>query len=65
MATGVTVQEAIRQRSIQFHTDLDNICEKAIQQGTCGIRVVWGRGLSYEMTIDPEVPFGQIWETLP
>lgn len=62
---GMTVEEAVQQRVREFHRDLDVMCEMAVQQGNCGVKVVWGEGLSYEMSVDPDVPYGHIHEVKP
>lgn len=59
-----SLQAAVNQRINQFHQDLDTICEQAVQGGKHGVLVKWGEGLSYEMSVDPNVPYGHIYEIL-
>jgi hypothetical protein len=61
---GEDLQRAIRRRIVEYHQDLDETAQKA-EQMNCGIKVVWGEGLSYEMMASREIPLGEIREYHP
>lgn len=54
-------QGVVQEFARRFNQDLEVVVEAAIQGGEHGVLVVW-TGVRYEISISPEVKYGQIVE---
>lgn len=44
-----------------FHLGLERACERSLQGGEHGVSVIYDEHGHYVITVDPDVPFGQIY----
>lgn len=55
------IQAAVESHMRRYDEALERVCELALEGGEHGVLVVW-EGTTFTISIDPTVPYGQIYE---